>query len=193
MTTAKKRNSLPNILSGFRIFLVPVFFASYFLDESSVKWYAVCVYALAGVTDFLDGFIARRYGIVTRLGKVLDPLGDKLMTVSALLCITIDRVIPVWAVLVAFIKEAMMGIGGLIIHRKKVDIPPSNILGKISTVVFVVVCLCLMLFPAIPARYAAAMVFIAIAIMFMALGSYVLLFIYVVSRRKKAEPRQKEG
>ncbi|MDR2502422.1 MAG: CDP-alcohol phosphatidyltransferase family protein [Oscillospiraceae bacterium] len=178
---------IPNLLSAFRICLVPVFYAAYFLDSHAVKVYALAVYALASFTDFLDGYIARKFKLTSNLGKILDPLGDKLMMVSVLTCITIDGVIPLWALITAGIKEALMGIGGLVIHRKvKSDIPPSNILGKTSTVVFFLVCATLMLFPAIPGSTAALMIGVAIALMLMALGSYILTFTAVIKRRSNA-------
>ena len=91
------RKNVPNILSAFRIALVPVFVAAYFLDGGKVKVFAAAVYALATLTDFLDGFIARKYNLITNLGRVLDPIGDKLMTLAVVSCITIDRIIrPVY-------------------------------------------------------------------------------------------------
>jgi CDP-diacylglycerol--glycerol-3-phosphate 3-phosphatidyltransferase len=180
---------LPNLLSAFRILLVPVFVTAYFADGQTVKVYAVLVYALAAFTDFLDGYIARRYALISNLGKVLDPLGDKLMMVAALVCITIDGVIPGWAVTTAVIKEALMGIGGLLIHREarrrgeRAEIPPSNILGKSATVAFFLVCVTLMIFRRIPRGTAAVMIGVAIALMLMALGSYIVTFTAVMKRR----------
>lgn len=176
--------NLPNILSSIRIFLVPIFIAVYFMDRTpgNMKLYAAIVYAAASATDFLDGFIARKYNLISKLGKILDPLGDKLMTLAVLTCITIDQVIPVWAVLVAIVKEALMLIGGMILRKKDGgEIPASNIIGKASTVVFFVVCVTLMLFR-IPDNIAIIMISSAIALMLIALFSYTLTFLHVVKR-----------
>lgn len=161
--------------------MVPLFVAVYFSGagaEGAAKKYAIAVYALAAFTDFLDGFLARRYKLMTELGKILDPLGDKLMTIAVLTCITIDGLIPVWAVLVAAAKEALMAIGGFLLHRKADGrIPPSNILGKASTVVFFLVCVTLMLFRGrIDETAATAMISAALGLMLMALGSYIITF-----------------
>ena len=181
-------SKIPNILSAIRICLVPVFIAVYFTDEEPVKISAALVYAVAAFTDFLDGYLARKYGNISNLGKVLDPLGDKLMTVSVMACITIDGIIPFWAVLTAFCKEALMGIGGLVLHkRKRMEIPPSNILGKISTVVFFLVCVTLMLFEGISQTAATIMISVAIGLMLAALGSYVVTYAGIVQRDRKAK------
>jgi CDP-diacylglycerol--glycerol-3-phosphate 3-phosphatidyltransferase len=159
---------------------VPLFVAAYFGGGTGggVKKYAIAVYAIAAFTDFLDGFLARRYKLVTELGKILDPLGDKLMTIAVLACITADGLIPVWAVLVAAAKEALMAAGGFVLHRRAGGrIPPSNILGKASTVVFFLVCVTLMLFRgSMDAAAATAMISAALGLMLMALGSYVITF-----------------
>ena len=178
--------SVPNIISIFRICLVPVFIAAYFSDQNDTKMYAVLIYAVASFSDFLDGFLARRFKVSSNLGKVLDPLGDKLMTISVMACITINGLIPIWAVLVASVKEILMAIGGYIVHKKAgVDIPPSNLIGKTSTVVFFLVCVTLMLFKDIPWGAAIALISVAIALTFIALTSYFSMYIAVMKNRQQ--------
>lgn len=181
---------VPNILSSIRICLVPVFVLTYFYETGSVKIYAAAVYAAASFTDFLDGYIARRYSLISNLGKILDPLGDKLMTLAVLTCITLDHVIPVWVIVTALIKELLMLLGGVIIRRKEGgEMPSSNIIGKTSTVVFFIVCVTLMLFRNIPARAATLMISAAVVLMLMALVSYMRTFIYIM---KKADDFKKK-
>ncbi|MDR1821497.1 MAG: CDP-alcohol phosphatidyltransferase family protein [Oscillospiraceae bacterium] len=181
-------HNIPNLISCVRIALVPVFISTYVVEKTEVKVTAVIIYAIAGVSDFLDGFLARRYKLTTKLGKVLDPLGDKLMMVSALLLITVDHIIPFWAAIAAIIKEAMMGIGGLIISRRNnKDIPPSNIIGKISTVLFIAACLTLMLFKnALSMPIRSFIIGVPIAFMFVAFGTYVNTYITFMNRNKAA-------
>ena len=175
--------NVPNILSSIRICLVPVFAAMYFLDPGSIKIAAASVYAVASITDFLDGYIARKYNLISNLGKILDPIGDKFMTLTVLTCITIDHVIPVWVVLIALTKEVLMFLGGAIIRKKEGgEIPPSNIIGKTSTVVFFVVCVTLMLFRSIPENIAVIIIFAAVLLMLMALVSYIMTFINIMKR-----------
>ena len=179
-----KLKHVPNLLSAFRILLVPVFIIAYFVDTHPVKGIAVGIYAVAAFTDFLDGAIARRYNLISNLGKVLDPLGDKMMMVAALACITIDGMLPPWIVFVVVAKELTMGIGGVIIHRRaKAEIPPSNIFGKSATVVSIAVCITLMLFPGIPTGCAAVFMGITILLMFLALATYIRTYIAVMKKK----------
>ena len=164
---------VPNIISVFRICLVPVFIIAYFTEPGELKLAAVAVYVVAAFSDFLDGFIARRFQATSSLGKVLDPLGDKLMTISVMACITIDGLIPIWAIIVAVTKELLMAVGGLVLHKVAgVEILPSNIIGKTSTVVFFVVFITLILFRDIPRGVAIGMISFAIGLTFVALISY---------------------
>jgi len=177
--------TIPNILSIFRICLVPVFIVIYFSDKLDTKLYPALVYALASFSDFLDGFLARKLKASSKLGLILDPLGDKLMTISVMACITIDGIIPLWAVLIAGIKEILMAIGGLVIHKvARTNILPSNLLGKTSTVVFFLVCVTLMLFRDIPGSVAIVMISCAIALTLCALAGYLNKYIFVMKNRE---------
>jgi len=178
--------NLPNILSSVRIALVPVFVIMYFTDADDVKTWALSVYIVAFITDMLDGYIARKYDLTSNLGKVLDPLGDKLMMTAALTCITISGRLPVWALAVVVAKESLMGLGGLVIHRRaKAEIPPSNIFGKTATVVFVVACVVIMVFPQLPEIYAISLIALAIGLTVAALISYVMTFRVVMKKKNE--------
>ena len=176
----------PNILSIFRLCLVPVFVVAYFSGLEHAGVYSVCVYIVATLTDFLDGYIARKYNMITNLGKVLDPLGDKMFTFAVLCCLMIDSKIPLWLVGLFFLKECLMGIGGLIIHRlAKTEIPPSNIIGKAATVIFFVFCCIIVVYDGLSPSTAALMVGIALAVSCIALISYSRSFIRIVKARDK--------
>ena len=181
---------VPNILSVFRICLVPVFVIAYFLDDHDIKYYAILVYIIAGLSDFLDGYVARRFDAQTKIGKVLDPLGDKLMTFTVLICITItnfSNYIFLGAVIVFFVKEILMGIGGLVIHKIAQDeIPPANFIGKTSTLVFFVVCAALMLFRTHLSNFAIVlMISIAMCLSLIALAVYITSYTKIMKARPK--------
>ena len=79
--------TLPNKLSTLRICMVPLFIVAYFLPYSWGAFVAVGIFALAAFTDFLDGYIARKYNMVSDLGKLLDPIADKVLVCAALFCV----------------------------------------------------------------------------------------------------------
>jgi cardiolipin synthase len=176
----------PNMLSIFRLCLAPVFVVIYFSGMEDSTLLAALVYALATFTDCLDGRIARKYNLVTNLGKVLDPLGDKMLTFAVLACITIDKIIPFWVLLVFMGKELCMGLGGLLIHRvAKAEIPASNIIGKTATVLFFIVCIVLMVFDHIPHAAAVTMICVCLAISMAAFASYYANYRRIMMERRK--------
>ena len=99
--------NLPNKLTLFRVILIPffVFFllAPYF--EGYGNYIAVAVFIVASITDFLDGKIARKYNLVANFGKFMDPLADKLLVSSALICLVALNKIPAWVVIVIIARE----------------------------------------------------------------------------------------
>ena len=111
--------TIPNLLSLLRLALVPVFALVYFSCAPNAHLWSAVLYLAAFVTDVADGWIARRFNQITRLGRILDPMADKLMTFIVILCLTADGVIPVWAVVIFFCKELAMAIGGYLMYRAR--------------------------------------------------------------------------
>jgi cardiolipin synthase len=146
--TGGRQVNIPNILSLIRLCVVPLVPLVYFAEDlpGNHLW-AAFIYLAASLTDVLDGYIARKYNMITKLGRVLDPLADKLMSFCVLICIIINEPRLFWAGIVFFVKEACMGLGALVQYRKVNDVPPSNILGKISTTFFFVVCFIILVYP----------------------------------------------
>jgi len=126
--------NIPNMLTILRIILVPVFVGTFFLVS---KWVALAVFIVAGITDALDGYIARKYDLKTELGAVLDPFADKLMLMSVLTVFTIKGYIPIVVLIIVGSKELFMIFGGIhfYLSKKKIVIP-SNKYGKTATILF---------------------------------------------------------
>ena len=176
--------NLPNSLSLFRLILVPVFIVVFFLGgEYSYIW-AIAVYVLAEVTDCLDGYIARKHNKITRLGRILDPLADKLMAFSAIICITVSGIVPWWAALLFFIKEALMGLGAMFMFKKIDDVMPSNMPGKVANVVFFADCVILMFDRTIAPLTATIMIAVALAVAYFAFFNYLIKYIAVLKKHK---------
>ena len=123
--------NVPNILSFVRLLLVPIFVISFFLIN---KYLALGIFILASLTDLLDGYIARHYNAITEFGKVLDPFADKLMKMSALICLTIAELLPLWVTILMIVCDIAMIISGLCIYKKNITIQ-SNWLGKAGTLI----------------------------------------------------------
>jgi len=136
-----KLKNIPNILSTFRLVLVFAFTVVYYFlrkDGQPLYW-ALAIFVLAGVTDVVDGYLARKYNWISDLGKILDPLADKMMQCAALICLLISDLIPIWFALPFILKEVLMLIGGLFIMKERNVIVVSNIAGKIAALFFYVV------------------------------------------------------
>lgn len=163
---------ISNILTAIRLLLVPVFPAAYFSGHPQAHFIAVCIFLTAGFTDFLDGYIARRYDMITELGTVLDPLADKLMLLTVLTTLSISGTLPVWLVVVIALKELFMIFAGTFLYFKKSRfVIPSNYFGKAATA---------LLFLAIPIwimkpgnAISSVLILIAMIFMMAALLSYI--------------------
>ena len=120
---------IPNILSALRILMVGVFL--YFFIKAQ---YLSCLitYIIALLTDLLDGFLARRNNWISNIGKVLDPLADKLMVLTALVCFLTRGWLPLYMIIIVFAKELIMIVGGAILFRKKVFVY-SDWFGKFAS------------------------------------------------------------
>lgn len=131
--------NIPNILTTIRFFLIPIFVIIFYSSIENNVLYAALVFAIAGATDVLDGYIARTYNMVTKWGVAMDPLADKLMQLTVLICFTTKSYLPIWVIIVVGIKELLMIIGALFLYYN-VDktVIPANKFGKIATIAFYV-------------------------------------------------------
>ncbi len=136
--------NLPNILTMMRIAAIPLMAALLLSPSQPAGFWAAAVFALASITDWLDGYLARRMGIVTVFGKFLDPIADKLIVMAALIMILpFDRV-PAWMVLVILGREIVItGLRG-IASSEGIVIQASD-LGKFKTIFQIVAILGLLL------------------------------------------------
>ena len=99
--------NLPNKLTVVRMVLVPFFVAALLLSKTndSLKWVALALFVIASLTDFADGYIARKYNLVTNFGKFMDPLADKILTISGMICLVELGRIPSWIVVIIVARE----------------------------------------------------------------------------------------
>lgn len=160
---------IPNILSVFRIILIPVFIYCYFVHEP-FKYASFVVVAVSFLTDVVDGAVARKYDLITELGRILDPLADKLTQVTILVSLWIDKRIPLIVLLIVICKELTMLIGAIYIKGQlKSNVLSSNIWGKCATGTFYMA-VAMFLLDIVFAKY---MMYLSIALMIIAFITYV--------------------
>ena len=132
---SKRNLNLPNILSIIRILMVGLLILFFKLD---MKIAAFFTYLTASATDAMDGYIARKYDLITPLGKLLDPLADKMMLVTVLACMYFAKILPLWILIVIAAKECVQVLGGFLMFHKKDMVVQSNIFGKLTTMFFAI-------------------------------------------------------
>ena len=130
-----KAKHIPNILSVIRLMLVGVFIYTYY---NVSRYTALAVFVCAGVTDVVDGILARRFNWITNVGKILDPIADKSMQCTVLLCMCIgnDPLIPWWLAAFFIVREITMAFGALFIFKKKDTVVSSRWFGKLAVCIF---------------------------------------------------------
>jgi len=167
--------TIPNLLSGFRIALIPLIVWLYCCLREHVL--AGCMLILSAVTDIVDGFIARRYHMISDLGKVLDPIADKLTQGIMLICLLIRFPGMIYPLAALLVKELFMSISGYWIIRKKKVVLGANWHGKAATCLVHCTVMLHVFWQSIPTTFsnaiiAACVIMISISLVLYALRNY---------------------
>ncbi len=185
--------NVPNVLSLLRLALIPCFAALYFCGQ---EIWAFITLLISGVTDCLDGYIARRFGQITDCGKLLDPLADKLTQVAVVVCLTTTYPELLPLAIICAVKELCQGIGGLILLRSRCEVRGAKWFGKMSTVVFYVCMLALVLGQdRLPQWASWGLIVLASVTTLWAFFGYMRIFIRIFRGEKAplATPEQEKG
>lgn len=137
--------NLPNKLTIARVLMIP-FFVVFMLTDlggAASKWIALALFIIASLTDLLDGHIARKYNLVTNFGKFMDPLADKLLVCSAMICLVGMGKIPAWIVIVIISREFIIS-GFRLIASDNGRVIAASYWGKFKTT-FQMIMICLMI------------------------------------------------
>ena len=143
--------SIPNLLSLFRLLLIPVY-ATLYLNATQRYQYLLAgvILAVSCLTDMIDGKIARKYNMITTLGKILDPLADKLTQLTLTICLSLKYPV-LYPVLGLFVmKELFQLVLGVVFLRKGKMLPGALMAGKVCTTILFVSLIALVLMPNIP-------------------------------------------
>jgi cardiolipin synthase len=165
--------NIPNALTVFRITLIPLYLYVFFSSFPYHVEIAFSVLILAGITDVVDGYIARKYKQVTTFGIMMDPLADKLMMMAVIASLFLTERISVWAALFFFVRDLAMIAFSAFFHLKGKKTVPANAFGKLTTVLFYIA------FPLVMFRYEYGEIILWSAIAF----SFVTSAIYLVKFR----------
>ncbi len=123
---------VPNILTVVRLLFIPLI-VFYIFTGNYI--FAFVFFTISGITDIADGFIARKFNLVSNFGKLMDPLADKLTQIATLASLVFTDMIPVWILLIVFLKEFIMICGASFLYGKDVVVY-SKWYGKLATVLF---------------------------------------------------------
>lgn len=167
--------TVPNLLGYLRLLLIPVFVYAYLHAEDPLEYYlAVGTIGLSGVTDLLDGLLARKLHQVTDLGKFLDPVADKLTQCAVAFCLA-TRYKIMWVLAGILVgKEGFMAVMGLLLLRhngRKLD--GAKWFGKVSTAYLYVAVFVLLVFPGLRRGLANGLVIVSCALLLLSLGGYI--------------------
>ena len=138
--------TVPNVLTMLRLVMIPVFVVLFIKAHPVPDWHeainvwlkaSLAVFVLASLTDMLDGFLARKLNQITDFGKLFDPLADKLMVLTAMVCQAVVGVFPWIAIAIVAAKELYMVLGGIFMLSRDVVVY-SNLAGKAAQVSFII-------------------------------------------------------
>ena len=182
--TMKEVFSIPNMMSYFRILLIPVFCVIYLTAQTQTDYLiAAAVVLLSSLTDLFDGMVARHFNMVTELGKVLDPVADKITHAALALCLA-TRFPLMWVLIVLMvIKEGYMSIMGIRFLKKGKMLDGACWFGKVCTAVLFVGLMILFLCPFCSKAFSTGL------IVFMMVIMVITLLMYIPEFRKMKEEK----
>lgn len=182
--------NIPNTLSVFRILLIP--FTAYYLYLGNMKT-AFFMFLTAGLTDILDGYIARRSNMITDFGKIIDPIADKLMHITVLAFMAVRGLMPWAAAAAILVKESMMFLGGASLYRKNVVVE-ANWYGKAATVVTsACVAVILLFYEALPVYARMLLQWLPVLMAAFAFLRYLILYIGIRSGKNRDNKCRENG
>lgn len=165
--------NIPNVLSLVRLALLPAFVVLYFND---LLIWAVVMLLLSGLTDLFDGIIARRCNQITEIGKLLDPVADKLTQITVLLCLVVRYTELIPLAVICLTKEVLQAIGGWILLSKNATIRGSKWFGKVSTFLFYAVMLLIVVWADMPPAVSAILILLVAATMLFSFFKYLQIY-----------------
>jgi len=180
-SASSKWLTIPNLLSLVRLILIPIFMWAYCVKKDCIL--TAVLLLMSGITDSLDGIIARKYHMISDLGKALDPIADKLTQGAMLLCLITRYPLMLLPFLLLLVKEASVGISSLIVIRKTGTVHGAVWHGKITTCLLYGMMIFHVLWMDIPPLLSDALIWLCAAMMMVSFVLYILRNIQFLKRK----------
>ncbi len=169
--------TIPNLLSLFRLVLIPVYVAIYLNAENNADYYlAAGILTVSCLTDLIDGKIARHFNMISSLGKILDPLADKATQFTLIICLTIKYNVLRYLVALFVLKESFQLIAGSLRLRKKKMLKGALISGKVCTTILFISLILMVMLPSLSNNVVTVIAIVDAAFMLVAFAEYVLAY-----------------
>ena len=169
--------TIPNLLSLFRLVLIPVYVAIYLNAENDADYYlAAGILTVSCLTDLIDGKIARHFNMISSLGKILDPLADKATQFTLIICLTVKYSVLRYLVALFVLKESFQLIAGSLRLRKKKMLKGALISGKVCTTILFISLILMVMLPSLSNNVVTVIAIVDAAFMLVAFAEYVLAY-----------------
>lgn len=170
--------TIPNMLSLFRLILIPVYITIYLKAETQTDYFlAASILAVSCLTDLIDGKIARHFNMISNVGKVLDPLADKLTQFSLIVCLISNYGVLFYLVPLFVAKESFQLIaGGISVVKKKKMLKGAQLTGKISTAILFMSLIVLVLIGNLPANVVNIITLVDFIVLLIAFIDYIWVY-----------------
>ena len=170
--------TIPNILSLFRLLLIPLYVSIYLNAKEATDYYlAAAIFAVSCLTDLIDGQIARRFNMISTVGKILDPFADKITQFTLIVCFAV-RYPVLWSLVgLIVVKEFFQLIAGIINYKKGRMLKGAQFTGKICTTVLFISLTLLLMMPDIPKQYVPWIALVDGIFLLIAFVDYIVVYI----------------
>ena len=169
--------TIPNLLSLFRLILIPVYIVIYLNASNAADYFlAAAILAVSCLTDMIDGKIARHFNMISTLGKILDPLADKATQFSLIICLAVKYPVLWYLVGLFIIKESFQLIAGGVILRKGKMLKGALLSGKICTTILFVSLIVMVMIPSLDAKAVNIIALVDALFMVIAFADYAIAY-----------------
>lgn len=180
--------TIPNLLSLFRLILIPVYVVIYLHAEDAKDYYlAATILSVSCLTDLIDGKIARHFNMISSLGKILDPVADKATQFTLIICLMMKYPVLKYLVFLFVLKESFQLIAGSLRLRKKKMLKGALISGKICTTVLFVSLILMVMLPGLNPDVVNIITLIDAVFMLISLSEYVIAYFFMDSKFQSLE------